>query len=131
MPETRECRVHGMHMTLCFQTLLKILSPKTLYLKDLWYDMTDTEQEAEIARFTPLNLSRLAKGLVDRLEPDNDRWTSPQRMDEDIWPSRGRHPWPRDELHSLSLQGVQFTCRSLLLDFGLKWLSVRVISTGA
>lgn len=128
MPETRECRIHGMHMALCFETLLKALSPESLHLKNLWYDMTDAEQEEEIARFNPLTLSRLAKGLVDRLEPDNDRWISPQRMDEDIWPSRGRKPWPHDELHSLVLRGVQFTCRSILLDFGLKWLSVCIIS---
>lgn len=78
MPETRECRIHGMHMALCFETLLKALSPEGLLLKDLWYDMIDTEQEGEIACFDPLTLSRLAKGLVDRLGPDDDDRISPQ-----------------------------------------------------
>ncbi|KAI0054933.1 hypothetical protein BV25DRAFT_1816350 [Artomyces pyxidatus] len=119
MPELRECYVSGRYLQ---EHFLKYRG-SDWSLERIWYDARDIDQKA-----SPEG-SRLSNGLVDILtyHDKSEVVRGTTRVQTPLWPPLP-HVAGKNELHSLQLQEVKITSRTVVLNFGPLWLQVQYLT---
>lgn len=118
MPEIRECFIHFKHAHYVLVDTLGLGRNKdhNWALQDLFADATD--EEAGIKKSSKLQsglTAKHAKGFLDRLDISCMLMRGQTAHQTRIWPDIDGFP---QELNGLTLHGLSYTPRSLILKFG-------------
>lgn len=130
MPEVRECWTHYLHTQYVLVEKLGLGNNQAdpgWTLRGLWVDATKSEA-GEGGKTPALGLTKLhTKGYMDRINTGSRLVRGQKSHQTKIWPVDSESGDALDSLDSLVLQGISYTPRSLILQFGELDLQVIIL----
>lgn len=128
MPEIRECIMHFKHAKHVLVDKLGLGSNQnhSWVLQDIFADATDVEAgRKKPFKLNPCLTTRHAEGHVDILNTSCTLKRGQKDNQSRIWPGTDKNP---RSLDGLILQGISYTPRSLILQFGELDLQVSIFA---